>query len=233
MTNKELEAFKKGNINVQISGNIYECVGEQQPMGLVLSDVNDGYAINRTESELLNVPSEDLVLPTGGQYIGLVHKSDCDNKALFEQSEYAVALLQVRPDLPEKRDISFESYEQACKYLGDGKKPVQDMYWNAHVEPMTKERLDDIGKHNSSQFYQNIGNYMFKKMNDPETLPSVLDGYYGTSASVSNVVLIKEKNEMTALYIEPMGYKLLEDFAPEKQAEPLKGMNKLKAMEKE
>lgn len=219
MNQKELDAFKKGSINVQISGNIYECVGEQQPLGLVLSDVNDGYSINRTEEELRDVPSEDLVLPNGAQYLGLVHNADFENKELLKNSEYAVALLQVKPDIPERRDISFSNYEQACKYLGDGKKPEYDMYSVMHVEPMAKERLDEIGKINSSSFYTNLGDYMYEKLNNPETRPSVIDGYYGTSASVSNVVLVKEKENITALYIEGGGFKILEDFVPEKETE--------------
>lgn len=219
MLNKqEIEAFKKGNINIQLNGNIYEFLAEKEN-GLSISDVNDGYMTFRTEQELMNDPTTELSLPRGGQYIGLVNRSDAENKELLANSEYAVAILQVRPDLPEKRDISFENYDRACKYLGEGKKPEYDMYAMMHVEPMSKERLDEIGTVNSSAFYTNLGNYMFEKLNLPETRPSVLDGYFGTSASVSNVVLIKEKDDMTALYIEPTGFKLLEDFVPEKPKE--------------
>lgn len=219
MLNKqEIEAFKKGNINIQLNGNIYEFLAEKEN-GLSISDVNDGYMTFRTEQELMNDPTTELSLPRGSQYIGLVNRSDAENKELLANSEYAVAILQVRPDLPEKRDISFENYDRACKYLGEGKKPEYDMYAMMHVEPMSKERLDEIGTVNSSAFYTNLGNYMFEKLNLPETRPSVLDGYFGTSASVSNVVLIKEKDDMTALYIEPTGFKLLEDFVPEKPKE--------------
>lgn len=212
MLNKqEIEAFKKGNINIQLNGNIYEFLAEKEN-GLSISDVNDGYMTFRTEQELMNDPTTELSLPRGGQYIGLVNRSDAENKEFLANSEYAVAILQVRPDLPERRDIFFESYDRACEYLGEGKKPEYDMYAMMHVEPMSKERLDEIGTVNSSAFYTNLGNYMFEKLNAPETRPSVLDGYFGTSASVSNVVLIKEKDDVTALYIEPAGFKLLENF---------------------
>lgn len=219
MLNKqEIEAFKKGNINIQLNGNIYEFLAEKEN-GLSISDVNDGYMTFRTEQELMNDPTTELSLPRGSQYIELVNRSDAENKELLANSEYAVAILQVRPDLPERRDISFESYDRACKYLGEGKKPEYDMYAMMHVEPMSKERLDEIGTVNSSAFYTNLGNYMYEKLNAPETKPSVLDGYFGTSASISNVVLIKEKDDMTALYIEPTAFKLLEDFVPEKPKE--------------
>lgn len=219
MLNKqEIEAFKKGNINIQLNGNIYEFLAEKEN-GLSISDVNDGYMTFRTEQELMNDPTTELSLPRGSQYIELVNRSDAENKELLANSEYAVAILQVRPDLPERRDISFESYDRACKYLGEGKKPEYDMYAMMHVEPMSKERLDEIGTVNSSAFYTNLGNYMYEKLNAPETKPSVLDGYFGTSASISNVVLIKEKDDMTALYIEPTAFKLLEGFVPEKPKE--------------
>lgn len=225
LNEKELEALKKGNINVQLNGNIYEFLAEK-PNGISLSDVNDGYMIFRTEQELMSDPTAEISLPRGAQYIGLVHKSDFDNKQVLNDSEFAVALLQVKPDLPEKRDISFESYDRACKYLGEGKKPEYDMYAVMHVEPMTEERLKEIGEKNSQSFYLNLGSYMYEKLNNPETRPSALDGYFGTSASVSNIVLIKEKDEMTALYVEPSGFKLLEDFVPEKPKELAKKVQK-------
>lgn len=218
MKKQEIEAFKKGWVNIQLNGNIYEFLADK-PNGISMSDINDGSMIFRTEEQLMKNPSAEIALSSGSQYYGLVHNADFENKQLLENSEYAVALLQVKPDIPERRDISFESYDRACKYLGDGKKPEADMYNVTHVEPMTRERLEEIGKVNSSSFYKNLGEYMFEKMNNPETLPSVTDGYFGTSASVSNVVLIKEKDDLTALYVESMGFKLLENFMPEPQAE--------------
>ena len=239
MLNKqEIEAFKKGNINIQLDGNIYEFLEEgvrflPEENGLSISDVNDGHMTFRTEQALMNDPTTELSLPRGGQYIGLVNRSDAENKELLANSEYAVAILQVRPDLSERRDISFESYDRACKYLGEGKKPEYDMYAMMPVEPMSKERLDEIGNVNSSSFYSNLGSYMFEKLNNPETRPSALDGYFGTSASVSNVILIKEKDDMTALYVEPMGFKLLEDFVPEKPKEQEHKRNKASQIGKE
>lgn len=239
MLNKqEIEAFKKGNINIQLDGNIYEFLEEgvrflPEENGLSISDVNDGHMTFRTEQALMDDPTTELSLPRGGQYIGLVNRSDAENKELLANSEYAVAILQVRPDLSERRDISFESYDRACKYLGEGKKPEYDMYAMMHVEPMSKERLDEIGNVNSSSFYSNLGSYMFEKLNNPETRPSALGGYFGTSASVSNVILIKEKDDMTALYVEPMGFKLLEDFVPEKPKEQEHKQNKASQIGKE
>ena len=53
MLNKqEIEAFKKGYINIQLNGNIYEFLAEKEN-GLSISDVNDGYMTFRTEQELL------------------------------------------------------------------------------------------------------------------------------------------------------------------------------------
>ena len=236
---KEIDLIKKGGANLLYKGEVYECVGEQQPLGLIFA--NKSISFTKQESELLEDPETELsFMISGKQYNSMVHKHDCENKELLENSEFAIALLQVRPDIPEKRDISFESYENACKYLGEGRKPSYDMYWTAHVEPMNEEALSKIGNNSSKDYYTNIADYMFAKMNNPRTLPNMLDGYYGTSASMSNVVLIKEKDEYTALYVERFGYKLLEDFAPDKQAltkeeqKTAKAVNKLKsAIERE
>lgn len=235
MNQKEIDLIKKGGANLLYKGEVYECVGEQKPLGLVFANNSENFT--KQESELMSDPEAEIsFMLSSRQYNGIVHKRDFENKELLKNSEFAVALLQIRPDIPEKRDISFEGYESACKNLGEGKKPTNDMYWTAYVEPTNEETLSKIGNNNSQDYYTNIGNYMFAKMNDPRSLPNMLDGYYGTSASISNVVLIKEKNEYTALYVERFGFKLLEDFMPDKQAltkeeqKTAKAANKLKSV---
>lgn len=228
MTREELQLIKRGGANLRFRGerDAYECVGEQKPLGLIFAPVEGASGTSRTitEDELLNNPAAQAVPLTNRQYIALVHKCDCDNKEALRNAEYAIALLQVKPDAPEKRDISFESYQCACKHLGEGKKPEMDMYAVMHVEPVTPERLAEIKGGYVS--YARVGDYVFEKFNAPDTRPSVYDGYFGTSASVSNVVLIKEKDKMTALYIDSIGFKELPDFVKSPQKEASKKRNK-------
>ena len=64
ISKEELNDFKEGRINIQLNGNIYECIGEQQER-LVLSDITDGYSTTRTEEELINDPTSqiELIIP--------------------------------------------------------------------------------------------------------------------------------------------------------------------------
>ena len=61
MTKTEYDDILSGLSKIQIRGNIYECIGEDLNKNIILSDVNDGYAITVTPDELMAIPSEDII----------------------------------------------------------------------------------------------------------------------------------------------------------------------------
>lgn len=52
---KDIDAFINGEIRIEMHGNIYEYIGTNSGK-LVLSDVNDGYAVRMSEKELIKDP---------------------------------------------------------------------------------------------------------------------------------------------------------------------------------
>ena len=119
--------------------------------------------------------------------------------------------------MPEKRDIRFESYNNATKYLG--REPQRGDYDMLYVMPMKQEEFDEIAKLNG-RFDRNtaIADYVYESFNRDSRL-NIEDGYYGTSLSISDVIIIKEQGEIKSLYVDPQGFKELPDFEPHKSAE--------------
>ena len=217
MTRKEMEAFEKGYVNLKIRDEEYKCDFVRDPSMIRLVDIQDdtGGAVLLTESRLLEFPTEALTLPSGWQYLENLQNANLQNQYQFDKTDYAIALLQVKPDFPDKQNFSFFDYDMACGIL-NGKAPSEDMYQFVHVEPVSKEFMEQH-KGKGALAYRSVGEYMYAKMNNPETRPSVIDGYFGTSASVSNVVLVKERDKVTAMYIESTGFRVLDDFVQTKE----------------
>ena len=84
MTQKELEAVLNGYVELEVDGNLYECIGYEEKgdnsvRNVLLSDVNDGYAINRTIQELLEMPSDNIYIRTGAERLEQIYQSDAKN----------------------------------------------------------------------------------------------------------------------------------------------------------
>lgn len=59
-----LDDLKSGKAWLGCHGNVYECVGEQQPLGLIFQDVNDVlYSFEVTEEELLHNDDYSIYIP--------------------------------------------------------------------------------------------------------------------------------------------------------------------------
>ena len=222
MNLKELEAFEKGWVDADIDGNKYEFVHVSNDGKMVLADINNGSPFLTTESELLMDENAKVLFPNEKRYRSVIDEMSLKNEELFRNSDYAVALLQIKEDFDK---ISFASYDELVK---NDVSIAYDMYDVAHVEPMSQDRLEEIDTVNSSSYYTNLGDYMYEKINNPETRPSAIDGYFGVSASVSDIMLVKERDKVTALYTDVRGFKELEGFVPEQ-----KTVNKAKTVKEE
>lgn len=221
MTQEELRLIQSGGANLEYCGNIYECIGEQQPLGFIYQSLNDDSSITKRDDELLQDETAAPQPLTDAQYLEKVHQLDAENRAKLEECDCAIVLFQLKPDLPERRNISFLGYESACKELskerGEDSRPEQDMYWAAYVLPMTDETMRTVAKSGgASDFYKSLANFTYQYFNHPEMRPSVFDGYFGHSASPSDVIVVKEQDTMTAMYIDNIGFRLMEDFMEKK-----------------
>lgn len=147
-----------------------------------------------------------------------INKKIKDNEpeweSFFNDLTNGFAILQIRNDLPERRDIRFVPYEEVIKHLR--REPCRDDYTMLAAEAMTESEISAI-RTKLPTLSKNvaIGEYVFRKYNEASR-PSLEDGYYGTSLSMSDVVLIKENNQIHALYVNSFGFKELEDFEPYK-----------------
>jgi hypothetical protein len=125
----------------------------------------------------------------------------------FNRFKYGFALLQMQD---EKR--TFGNFEDSEKLLGKAL-DRSDYQMVAAVE-LAKDKFDEIVKLNRTGIY-GIANYVFEAFNDSGK--DIRDeNYYGTSASVSDIVLVKEDGKVTVLYVQHRGFKELTDFKLER-----------------
>lgn len=134
-----------------------------------------------------------------------------ENEPILEQRfnafESGFALLQMQD---EKR--TFSNFEDSEKMLGKAL-DRSDYQMVAAVE-LAKDKFDEIVKLNRTGIY-GIADYVFEAFNDSGK--DIRDeNYYGTSASVSDIILIKEKGNVTVLYVQHRGFKELTDFKMER-----------------
>lgn len=122
----------------------------------------------------------------------------------FNRFKYGFALLQMKDE-----QRTFCNFEDSEKLLG---KPLDRKdYQMVAAEELTKEKFDEIVNINKANISA-IADYVFEKYNT-----GIYDEeYFGTSASVSDIVLIKEEGNVTVLYIQHIGFKRLTDFKYER-----------------
>lgn len=135
-------------------------------------------------------------------------------ESFFNDLTNGFAILQVRDDLPEQRDIRFCSYEQASGFLQ--REPRREDYNMLYAEAFENNEITEIVNLNARYDKSTaLGDYIYERFN-ADSRPGIEEGYYGTSLSMSDVVLIKENNQIHALYVNSFGFKELEDFEPYK-----------------
>lgn len=125
----------------------------------------------------------------------------------FTRFKYGFALLQMKDE-----QRTFCNFEDSEKLLG---KPLDRKdYQMVAAEELTKEKFDEIVRLNATDI-NGVADYVFEAFNDSGK--DIRDkNYYGTSASVSDIVLVKEDGKVTVLYVQHIGFKKLTDFQLER-----------------
>ena len=124
----------------------------------------------------------------------------------FTHFKCGFALLQMKDE-----QRTFCNFEDSEKLLG---KPLDRKdYQMVAAEKLTKEKFDEIVRLNATGIngIYGVADYVFEAFNDIRD-----ENYYGTSASVSDIVLVKEDGKVTVLYVQHIGFKELTDFKLER-----------------
>ena len=146
-----------------------------------------------------------------------IKDNEPDWESFFNDLSDGYAILQVRGDLPEQRDIHFCSYEQASGFLQ--REPCREDYNMLYAEAFENNEITEIVNLNA-RYDKNtaLGDYIYERFN-ADSRPGIDEGYYGTSLSMSDVLLVKEAEKITALYVDTFGFKEMKDFKPYKHFE--------------
>lgn len=123
----------------------------------------------------------------------------------FNNIDYGFAVLQLKDidsDLPDV--VHFRGYDEVTKIIGRELK--RSDYHILAVEEFPMELCADI-----LSGPLGVANYVFYKYNGPYR-PLVSEGYYGTSVSVSDIILVKKNGVVKTFYVESIGFKELDKF---------------------
>lgn len=128
----------------------------------------------------------------------------------FTHFKCGFALLQMKDE-----QRTFRNFEDSEKLLG--KSLDRSDYQMVAAEELSKEKFDEIVRLNATGIngVYGVAEYVFEAFNDSGK--DIRDeNYYGTSASVSDIVLVKEDGKVTVLYVQHIGFKELTDFKIER-----------------
>ena len=126
-------------------------------------------------------------------------ENDTTFKNAFNNFENGYAILQLPIDIPYK----FRNYEDVTEYLKT--EPNRNDYKMLFAD--TCMSMEDLTNAEIIEVLEGI----FIRFNS-EGRPTEDDNYYGTSLSVSDVIVLKINNEVTAYYVDSFGFKKLENF---------------------
>lgn len=129
-------------------------------------------------------------------------KENIYNSTEFSNLENGYAILQTTLETPWK----FRDYDEVVEI--EGKEPQRTDYNMLYATELDKDVLTVYGS------YTQIANAIYGMFNMPNR-PNMNDGYYGTSLSVSDIILIKIKGDVKAFYVDGFGFKELENFIVE------------------
>lgn len=130
----------------------------------------------------------------------LYEKENIYNSSKFSNLENGYAILQTNLETPWK----FRDFDEVVTITG--KEPQRTDYNMLYALDIDKDALTVYGS------YIDIANAIFMEFNRPDR-PNMDNGYYGTSLSVSDVIIIKIANKVRVYYIDRFGFKELENFA--------------------
>jgi hypothetical protein len=129
----------------------------------------------------------------------IYEKSDKNNSDYFSTLENGYAILQTNLETPWK----FRDFDDVVTITG--KEPQRTDYNMLYTVDIDKDALTVYGS------YIDIANAIFLEFNRPDR-PNIDNGYYGTSLSVSDIIIIKIANKTRVYYVEGFGFKELENF---------------------
>ena len=115
-------------------------------------------------------------------------------QAFLSDSNDTYAILQLK-NIPETDDLLFRNYSALQRNLIE---PVMDHYDLVYVGKL-QIQADQPAEHALENLYEQFN------INHP------ID-YRGHSLSVSDVVLLRQKQEVTAYYVDSVGFQKLDDF---------------------
>ena len=118
---------------------------------------------------------------------------------VFNNCENGYAILQ----LPIEALYKFRDYEDITEYLKI--EPVREDYKMVFADTCMSMR--DLTDAELIEVLEGI----FIRFNS-DGRPTEDDNYYGTALSVSDVIVLKIDNEVTAYYVDSFGFKKLETF---------------------
>lgn len=127
----------------------------------------------------------------------IIKENENGFKDIFNNNVSAYAILQLPIEVPYK----FRGLENIKEITGQ--EPTPDDYNVIFAEQFMWE---DATTEND---FCEIADAIYTQFN----IGVKPDNYYGTSMSVSDVVIIKVNGTIKALYVDPFGYKVLENFS--------------------
>ena len=129
----------------------------------------------------------------------IYNEQNINNSAKFSNFENGYAILQTTLETNWK----FRDYEEVVEI--EGKEPTRTDYNMLYATELDKDVLTVYGS------YIQIANAIYGMFNMPNR-PGIDDEYYGTSLSVSDIILIKIKGDIKAFYVNGFGFKEIENF---------------------
>lgn len=131
----------------------------------------------------------------------VINKNEPVFKEVFNNCENGFAILQ----LPIECNYKFRDYEDIVEYLH--KEPDRNDYRVLYAEKVNTFGIRGNDFENSDAI-THILEGIFVRFNVGERP----ENYYGTSVSVSDVIVIKINNEVRAYYVGGYGYNNLDNF---------------------
>ena len=127
----------------------------------------------------------------------------------LESTEYAVVLYQLRENIPEEKDIMFLPLVMARAKLSNNETvKLDDLYEPVWMDTLSSEEYDKITEHTGDKRNLILCSRFYEYMNQ-ENRPGIAEGCYGHSASVSDIILIKEKDTLSCYYVDTIGFQEL------------------------
>jgi len=179
---------------------------------LLYPDGTEGQAVEREDIEqhsgIFGIETADWErFQTHSERMETVEQTQAAKEAmLLNPNNCMIGIYQIRDDAPDARDIRFESMETLEK---SGKQPDRDNYTLVYTCEVLPEDMKDRAALLES---------VFEKFNTDRP-----KDFYGHSLSVSDIVVVQNKGDISANYVDRAGFVALESFGRIKES-PIKAV---------